>query len=250
MPSELKLPNTSITSDPQKIADALNEHFVSKGPKLASKLPNLNQSILKCMGPRNPNSMKFDESSIPEVVKIVHNFEVKNSTGNDNIPVILLKWCIHLIAPILTSIFNKCGNMGIYPESLKTGKVTPLFKSGDRTDADNFRPITLLTLINKIFEKLIHEKMVAFINKHEILSNSQYGFRKGHSTSHAVTHLSESVIKHLENKKVCALLFIDLKSAFDTVNIHLLLSKLDHYGFRGNILMLLYHHTSKEENNL
>ena len=239
MPSELKLPNTSITSDPQKIADALNEHFVSKGPKLASKLPNLNQSILKCMGPRNPNSMKFDESSIPEVVKIVHNFEVKNSTGNDNIPVILLKWCIHLIAPILTSIFNKCGNMGIYPESLKTGKVTPLFKSGDRTDADNFRPITLLTLINKIFEKLIHEKMVAFINKHEILSNSQYGFRKGHSTSHAVTHLSESVIKHLENKKVCALLFIDLKSAFDTVNIHLLLSKLDHYGFRGNILKLL-----------
>ena len=81
--------------------------------------------------------------------------------------------------------------------------------------------------------------MVAFINKHNILSNNQYGFRKGHSTSHAVTHLSESVIKHLEKKKVCALLFIDLKSAFDTVDIHLLLKKLDHYGFRGNALKLI-----------
>ena len=97
--------------------------------------------------------------------------------------------------------------------------MTPLFKSGDRSDGDNFRPITLLTLINKIFEKLIHKRMVAFTNTHNILSNSQYGFRKGHSTYHAVTHLSESVIKHLENKKVCALMFIGLKSAFDTADI-------------------------------
>ena len=239
LPNELKLPDSSISSDPQEIANELNKHFVSKGPHLASQLPTANQSILKCMGPRNSSSIKFDESDTEEIINIVLDFENKNFTGNDKIPAIILKWVIHLIAPILTIIFNKCINIGVYPESLKIGKVTPLFKNGDRSDGDNFRPITLLTLLNKIFEKLLHKRMVAFINKHNILSNNQYGFRKGHSTSHAVTHLSESVIKHLEKKKVCALLFIDLKSAFDTVDIHLLLKKLDHYGFRGNALKLI-----------
>ena len=81
--------------------------------------------------------------------------------------------------------------------------------------------------------------MVSFENQHKFLKNCQFGFRKGHSTSHGITHVNEQIIKSLEKKKVCALLFIDLKSAFDTVNIDILLTKLEHYGFRGKILELL-----------
>ena len=130
-------------------------------------------------------------------------------------------------------------NQGIYPDVLKTAKVTPLHKSGDNDVADNFRSISVLSQINKVFEKLIHVRLMAFIQKHNILSNTQFGFRKGHNTSHSVNHLNEQVIKHLEQKKVCALLFIDLKAAFDTIDHNILAKKLEHYGIRGNILGLL-----------
>ena len=122
---------------------------------------------------------------------------------------------------------------------LKTAKVTPLHKKGDRDIVENFRSISILSQIYKIFEKLIHARLMTFLNKHNILSNNQFGFRKGHNTSHAINHLNEQVIKNLEQKKVCALLFIDLKAAFDTVNHNILIQKLEHLGIRGNILRLL-----------
>ena len=164
----------------------------------------------KTLGPRNPTSMAFDVITCDEVVSIVNEFENKKSCGSDDIPAILIKWSIHLISPILTQIFNKLVELGVYPDSLKVAKVTALHKKGDVSDADNYRPISVLTQINKIFEKLIHKRLVSFIDDHNILPNSQFGFRKGHSTNHGITHLNEQAIKNLESKKVSALLFIDL----------------------------------------
>ena len=129
--------------------------------------------------------------------------------------------------------------IGVYPDTLKVAKVTPLHKKGDKTVDDNFRSISVLIQINKIFEKVIHERLVNFINQHSILPNSQFGFRKKHSASHGITHLNEQVTKNLEAKKISAVLFMDLKSAFDTVNHNILIKKLDHYGFRNNVLDLL-----------
>ena len=83
-----------------------------------------------------------------------------------------------------------------------------------------------------------------FVKKHDILINSQYGFRKGHSTSHGITHLHENIIKSIEKQKICAALFIDLKSAFDTIDPNILVSKLDHYGVRGKALQLLHSYLS------
>ena len=228
-----------LETDPRKIANQLNKHFVTKGPNLASKLPVSDKSILYTMGSRNPVSMDFEDANVNEMVGIVNEFVKKNSTGHDNIPTIVLKWIIDLIAPILVEIFNNCVNLGIYPDILKIGKITPLFKSGEKVIDDNYRPITVLTQINKIFEKLIHKRMMTFTNDNQLLTNCQFGFRKGHSTSHGITHVNEQVTRHLERKKVCAVLFIDLKSAFDTVDMDVLVKKLEHYGFRGKILNLL-----------
>ena len=122
-------------------------------------------------------------------------------------------------------IFSTLVNQGIYPEILKTAKVTPLHKNGDNDIPDNFRSISVLSQINKVFEKLIHVRLMTFIQKHDILSNTQFGFRKGHNTSHSVTHLNEQVIKHLEQKKVCAILSIDLKATFDTIDHNILAIK-------------------------
>ena len=220
-------------------ANHMNRHFVHKGPSLASKLPKSNRNILQSMGPRNPHKMVFENASTNEVVNTGMALNDKMSTGSDDIPSILIKWAIYIIAPILAEVFNAFVHLGTYPEILKTAKVTPLHKKGDRDIVENFRSISILSQINKIFEKLIHARLMTFLNKHNLLTNSQFGFRKGHNTSHAINHLNEQVIKNLEKKKVCAILFIDLKAAFDTIDHKLLIEKLDHYGIRDNILSLL-----------
>ena len=136
-------------------------------------------------------------------------------------------------------IINKFVELGVYPDCDKVAKVTPLFKKGDPSIADNYRPISVLSQINKIFEKLIHERLTSFVDEHSILPNTQFGFRKKHSTSHGITHLNEQITKNLEQKKLSAVLFIDLKSAFDTVDHGILLKKLEHFGIRDNVLGLL-----------
>jgi len=113
---------------------------------------------------------------------------------------VLVKWSIEIISPILTKIFNRFADLGVYPDSLKVAKVTALYKKGDVTNADNYRPISVLTQINKIFEKIIHKRLVAFIDNHNILPYNQFGFRKKHSASHGITHLNEQVVKNLEAK--------------------------------------------------
>ena len=238
LPEKLIVEGTEI-HDKHDIANHLNKHFVEKGPKLASKLPNSNASIYKSLGQRNPHSMTFNDSTVSEVVSIGNKFDINKAFGVDNIPAILIKWAIHIIAPFLSKFFNIFMKIGVYPDTLKVAKVTPLHKKGDKTVDDNFRSISVLTQINKIFEKVIHERLVNFINQHSILPNSQFGFRKKHSASHGITHLNEQVTKNLEAKKISAVLFMDLKSAFDTVNHKILIKKLDHYGFRNNVLDLL-----------
>ena len=238
LPEKLVVNGTDLLNS-QDIADHLNKHFVEKGPKLASKLPNIRTSIFKTMGQRNPCSLILEDTNSSEVVKIGKDFDINKAFGVDEIPAILIKWAIYIIAPILTKFFNIFMRMGIYPDDLKVAKVTPLHKKGDKTIDENFRSISVLTQINKIFEKIIHERLVSFIDKHKILPNNQFGFRKKHSASHGITHLNEQVTKNLEDKKNSAVLFMDLKSAFDTVNHDILIKKLDHYGIRNNALNLL-----------
>ena len=119
-----------------------------------------------------------------------------------------MKWCIPYISSILTKIFNKCVDDGVYPNILKIARVTALHKGEDNSDADNFRPISILPQINKIFEKLIHQRMLSFLKKYNILSAQQFGFLKNHSTSHSVTCLYEKLIQNIEKNLIllCCLL--------------------------------------------
>ena len=128
---------------------------------------------------------------------------------------------------------------GSYPQIFKLAKVTALFKGGIESEADNYRPISVLPVLNKVLEKIIHQQLVHFLELHNVLSKQQFGFRKKHSTSHAISCLHEKLINNFENSKMSAVLFIDLKSAFDTIDIDILLKKMEHYGFRNNVLTLL-----------
>ena len=248
LPSEIKI-GDELVRDPTAVADKLNNHFTNKGHILASKLAKPQVSVLHSLGPRNEISITAwkltNEHEILEIIK--NNLSPQKSAGYDKIPAVLIKWAAKVIAPLLVKIFNKCIELGQYPDILKIAKVTALFKGGDKLEVDNYRSISVLTHINKIFEKLIHARLNDFLIEHKILENCQFGFRRGHSTSHGITHLHESIISSIEKKKICVALFIDLKSAFDTIDPEILFTKLEHYGIRGSALQLFVSYLSNRK---
>eukprot|EP00111_Clytia_hemisphaerica_P012116 TCONS_00035592-protein len=156
-----------------------------------------------------------------------------------------------MIAPtastVLAHIFNFSIHEGVYPDCLKRATVKPLHKKDSKLDVGNYRPISLLSNINKIFEKLLHFRLSRFFEDNNIFSSKQFGFRKGHSTNHAVVALTELVRKALDSGQIAAGVFIDLKKAFDTVDHDILLSKLEHYGIRGPALNILKSYLSGRE---
>ena len=107
--------------------------------------------------------------------------------------------------------------------------------SDDNTDANNCRPISLLSNFNRVFEKIIYNRLTSYIKKHELLYSSQYGFLKGHSTQHAILDIVNDIQTNMNQRLLSCGVFIDLKKAFDTVDHDILLDKLNHYGFLGII---------------
>ena len=229
----------NLSTNPKFIINKLNKHFVSKGPKLASKLPKPPKCSLKYLKKRVKSSMSFKAIDEDVLLKIICALEVGKSSGHDGISAKILKWCLPYIIAPLVSIFNAFMKSGTYPEIFKLAKVTALFKGGIESEADNYRPISVLPIMNKVFEKVVHNQLIEFLSLHNILSKQQFGFRRKHSTSHAVSCLYEKLITNFEKGEMSAVLLIDLKSAFDTIDIEILLKKIEHYGIRNDVLLLL-----------
>ena len=130
-------------------------------------------------------------------------------------------------------IVNESFRIGIFPDALKTARITPIFKNGDKLNATNFRPISSLPYFGKILERCIINRIISFLDRHSILSKSQFGFRKKLSTQNAIIDLIDKIHDSLNGKMYHISVFIDLKKAFDTVNHEILFRKLFLYGIRG-----------------
>ena len=162
---------------------------------------------------------------------------LKNSSaGQDSILASIAKPLIQYYAKPLSRLINSSFENGLFPDELKIAKVIPIFKNGDKKDTVNYRPISVQTFFSKIFEKTMYNHLISFIDKENILYKSQFGFRKSHSTNHAIISLVENVNQALDSGKVLVGVFLDLKKAFDTVDHKILIDKLFKYGIRGNIL--------------
>ena len=124
----------------------------------------------------------------------------------------------------------------IIPTEWKTAKVTPLFKTGKRSDLNNYRPISVLPLVSKIMERAVQLQLVKCLAENNVLSKYQSGFRKKHSTETAIVHFTDHFLENMDKKMMTGAIFIDLKKAFYLVNHQFLLHKLEHCGIRGGSL--------------
>ena len=155
------------------------------------------------------------------------------AAGDDGFHLNLIKTNAASFAQPLAHIFNLSLFSGIVPKALKLAKVIPLHKKDDVTLPSNYRPISLLSIFDKIFEKLIAKRLYDFFDYEKIFYKYQFGFRKNHSINLAVLEVTDLCYANLDNNNFILGLFIDLQKAFDCIDIDILLAKLHNYGIRG-----------------
>ena len=174
-----------------------------------------------------------------EVAKFIKQLPMKTSSGHDNKDnnnnVLLKSIGVHLLTP-LTRIFNDSISMGIFPDIMKLADVVPLYKVKERFLESNYRPISLLTTISKLLEKVVYKRVYDFLNDNDQLYESQYGFRSQHSCDNAAGDVVSRIVKNLESGYTSVAIFLNLLKAFDMLKHELLLHKMERYDLRRTVL--------------
>ena len=209
--------NGKIVDQPIDIANNFNNFFVNVGPQTEKAVPKVpTKTPDQFLKDRNQFQFIIAHISIEEVTDIIAALP-KKSIGPHSIPINFLKIVADLVAIPLCRIINLSFSQGIFPELLKISKVIALFKGGSTEEVNNYRPISLLPIFDKIIEKIMHKQLYAFLEEHNILFKNQFGFRKKCSTAHSLIEITEKIKESIDSSKFGCGIFIDLKKAFDTV---------------------------------
>ncbi|XP_060780217.1 uncharacterized protein LOC132888186 isoform X1 [Neoarius graeffei] len=188
--------NDKTINNMEDVVNGFNQFFVNVGPDLAAKIkePETTQcGDIEDMGDRNPSTIFLTATDEEEIIQIVRKCKNKTSADWNDIDMLTVKTVIEGIVKPLTHICNLSFQSGTFPDKMKIARVIPLFKTGDRHHFTNYRPVSLLPQFSKILEKLFSDRLDKFIEKHNLLTDSQYGFRMDRSTSMALMELIEEI---------------------------------------------------------
>ena len=227
------LHNGTWVTDKRNISNIMNNYFCEIGVNLQQKFSD-NDNFKKYLPPASVNSFYLSPVTESEIVTEIKKLDPRKAVGDDNINGKLLQLCPSIFAKNLVLIYNKSIEEGQYPSALKVARVIALFKKGEHHLPGNYRPISLLSCFNKIFEKLICKQLLNYFETSRLLYELQFGFRKHHSTTLALIETTDSIRRLIDEGNYVLGIFVDLTKAFDTVDHEILLYKLETYGIRGH----------------
>ena len=171
-----------------------------------------------------------------EVHKFLSTYKAKTSSGPDGISSAMLRNTAVAIAPHLTALFNLSLQQGRVPSTWKISNITPIHKSGETSTASNYRPISLLSLVSKVLERIIHNRLSDYLSRNNLLSNQQFGFRSGFSSQEALLTVTNDWHNLLASNRQATAVFFDIRKAFDSVPHHHILTSLSTFGVSGPLL--------------
>ena len=212
-------------TDPAIIANEFNNHFTTIAKEIEAKLIAPNLHFSNYLSEPVEETLTFRATNELEVTSIINSLNARKAFGPASIPTNFLK----LFKNELSKPISLLANISIdimFPNILKTANVTPIFKNDDPALCNNYRPISLLSNISKIFEKIIHARLSVFLSTNNILYEKQFGFRNQHSTNHALIEITEKIKQGCDSGKFVCGVFLDFQKAFDTVNHDILLKNL------------------------
>ena len=213
-----------IITDPIDISNTFNDFFTNIAKKLDDNLTKPVTDPMSYMQGHFPHSMTAPVANLQDFFDVVKELENKKCGVNDFSPS-TIKDNANILASPLVSLFNQSIQQSKFPNILKTARIVPIYKKGTKTDMNNFRPISILNIFSKIFEKIMKKYLIEFMETHNILSSNQYGFQKKKSTQDALTKFSEMIYNQLDGSNHVLSIFVDFSKAFDTVPHDILLKK-------------------------
>ena len=227
------LTDNGLIFDCKAKANLMNKHFCEI-TKIKSQSLQLPQVVLKTSAKLNNINITQDE-----VLHELKNLDTSKSVGPDGVSPFILKNCCYVLCPFITRLFEKIVSQGLYPQSWKIANVLPIFKSGDPGLPSNYRPISITSVLSKLLERIVHHQMYDYVMKYNLISPAQSGFIKSDSCTNRLMHFINSIYCMLESKKQVAVIFLDIKKAFDKVWHKGLVHKLREIGIGGSLLNLI-----------
>lgn len=227
-----------VISENSGIARSMNEFFCSVGSNLSVKIPQQPNPLL-CgeykinESTEQPTEFKFHPVDITTINRALGKMKKSLGFGSDGIASNFLKIAFPVICNSICDIFNFSIFSGSFPESWKIARVAPIFKGGKPDDRSNYRPISVLPVVSRLFEKVIYDQLYQYLDKHKYLASHQSGFRSLHSVVTCLLKGTSDWYIDIDSGKYTAMIFIDLKKAFDTVDHQILLDKMQFYGITG-----------------
>ena len=232
--------NDTNVYDQNIIASEFNDFFVKIGPKLAETIQTSEQQNFKNYLKKKINSrFHFSHSNSQDIIKIIDSLKSKTSYGHDGMSNKLLKYVKQELTEPILLIINQCISKGLFPNKLKVAKVTPVYKKDDIHKLDNYRPVSVLSSISKVFEKVFFNQIYKYFQENNLFHGSQYGFRTQHSTELAALEFTDRILMEMDKGRTPLSVFLDLSKAFDTIDHNILIQKLSYYGFESESLSLV-----------